>query len=313
MVVNDRRFSNTAVNTTLTSAITSASTSLVVGAATNYPDPPFAISLESELILVGGKSGNTFNTLTRGYDNTVAVSHSSGKTVAHKAVADDFEHRWVDAITDRPYGAYDDEFMDNTTDTVWEEVTPSGTAVWTEYGGLMSCRFGSQDSNDCAGLIRTIGAWAPPIYIHTAVRTMSMNTNYHMAGLLFSDGNTTSSNVVWVMPYTDSTNYYETLSLRSGTFANISTSAYTVSARTGGHGWMHQRLDWVNSNTWKAWYSPDGISWHSAGQVNQSITMTPTHFGVGVSSWGDTSVARIASFEFVRAYESKPAHWEDGT
>ena len=307
-----RRYSNTAAATTLSAGITSGSTSLAVNAATNYPTAPFTIAVESEIVLVGGKSGLTFNTLTRGHDGTVAAAHSSGVNVTHKAIADDFDFKWVDTVTTRPHGSYDDEFMDASIDTDWTEVTPTGTATWTEANGVMSVLFDEQVASDCAGLIRTMGAWAPPIYLHTAVRVMGSREIYLVAGPLFSDGITTTSNVVWQMPFRGASDLV-TASLRSGTFTNVATTLYDASIHGGGAGLLHLRLDWVNTNTWRAWYSPDGVSWTDLGQGNDSTTMTPTHFGLGVSTWEVGVTPKVATFEFMRAYETKPTEWEDGT
>lgn len=88
-----RTYSNIAVATTITGAITAGATSLVVADATGYPAAPFAIVVDSgtaseEVMLVTAKVGATF-TVTRGYDGTTAVGHSAGAAVIHAAIADD--------------------------------------------------------------------------------------------------------------------------------------------------------------------------------------------------------------------------------
>lgn len=58
--------------------------SLVVTSAAGFPVAPFYILIESELILVGAKSGTTFSSLTRGYNGTAAATHADGTAVTLK-------------------------------------------------------------------------------------------------------------------------------------------------------------------------------------------------------------------------------------
>src|SRR5690554_820347 len=84
-----RNYSNTAVATTLAAGIIDSDVSLTVADATGYPDPPFTITIESEVILVGEKDGTMFSSLTRGYDGTTAAAHDAGAAVEHAVVAED--------------------------------------------------------------------------------------------------------------------------------------------------------------------------------------------------------------------------------
>lgn len=88
-----RNYSNTAVETELNGGITNVATSLVVNDATGYPAVPFTIQINDEVILVGAKSGTTFSSLTRGYDNTTGVAHSNNDRVKHVGIAKDFDDR----------------------------------------------------------------------------------------------------------------------------------------------------------------------------------------------------------------------------
>ena len=89
-------FSNTAVATTLSTSISDADTSLTVNSSTGYPAVPFTIAINpgtssEEIIKVAAKSGTTFSSLTRGYDNTTARAHTSGASIKHVAAAEDFD------------------------------------------------------------------------------------------------------------------------------------------------------------------------------------------------------------------------------
>lgn len=94
-----RNYSNIAVETTLSSGINSSVTSLSVVSATGWPASPFILVIdegeaEEELILVGGKSGNTFSSLTRGFGGTSGQAHSGGATIKHVAAAEDLSFIW---------------------------------------------------------------------------------------------------------------------------------------------------------------------------------------------------------------------------
>lgn len=89
-----RNYSNTAVATTLSAAILAGDASLSVTDATGYPDAPFTITVEGEVMLVGAKAGLTFSSLTRAYDGTAAAGHASGAAVTHVGVALDIERAW---------------------------------------------------------------------------------------------------------------------------------------------------------------------------------------------------------------------------
>jgi hypothetical protein len=90
-----RYYSATAQDTTVTSAITSSSTSVVVGATTGFPpNYPFILALDygssaEELVQVTGVSGTTL-TIVRAFNGTSAIAHAVGAVVRHVASAQDF-------------------------------------------------------------------------------------------------------------------------------------------------------------------------------------------------------------------------------
>lgn len=95
-----RQYSNIAVDTTLVSGINDSVTSFVVADATGWPSAPFVAVLEpgtsdEELVLVGGKSGTTFSSITRGYGGSSAVAHNGSDPVKHVIVAEDLSLIWT--------------------------------------------------------------------------------------------------------------------------------------------------------------------------------------------------------------------------
>jgi len=73
----------------LTSDISATDTSFTVttGDGALFPTGNFIVTIENERILVGSRSGDTFSSLTRGYDGTTAASHSAGASVELRIVA----------------------------------------------------------------------------------------------------------------------------------------------------------------------------------------------------------------------------------
>ena len=76
--------------TTVTGSLTDAATSFDVDDATGWPDAtnPFVAVIDrglatEEKILVGARTSVTLSSVTRGYDNTTAVAHSSGAAIEH--------------------------------------------------------------------------------------------------------------------------------------------------------------------------------------------------------------------------------------
>jgi len=96
-MANARNYSNTSVNTTLNGAITNVGTSVVLTSQTGMPTPPFVLSIEpdtvnEELVLVtsGAGTGGSPYVVTRAYDGTAGIAHSSLVTVQHRVSAVDF-------------------------------------------------------------------------------------------------------------------------------------------------------------------------------------------------------------------------------
>lgn len=95
-----RRYSNTAVETTLSASVGSGDTAMAVADATGYPTAPFVVVVEpdtpaEEFMLVGAKSGLTFSTLSRGFDGSVDQPHNAASVVKHVAIASDFGEIWT--------------------------------------------------------------------------------------------------------------------------------------------------------------------------------------------------------------------------
>jgi len=72
----------------LASAISSSDTTLTLqsGGGSLFPNAPFVITIDNEILRVTAKSGDTF-TVTRGYEGTTPASHSTGASVELRVTA----------------------------------------------------------------------------------------------------------------------------------------------------------------------------------------------------------------------------------
>ena len=87
-----RTFSGAVVATLLANSISNSSMTIDVIDGSTFPSPssesPMVISVDrstedEEKILVSTKTSNSFTVMERGYDGTVAKSHSAGAAVDH--------------------------------------------------------------------------------------------------------------------------------------------------------------------------------------------------------------------------------------
>lgn len=296
-----RRYSSVATETTLATGITSASTSLTLANPSGYPVVgPFTIRVSDEAILVGTNTGGVLTDLTRGFDGTFAVAHSTGVIVNHVAVGDDFDNRWLDTRLDRPFLTYDDEFGSSSLDASWSQVTPTGTTVWTQGNGVLSVTTESQVTDDVCALMKSLPV-LPPHTIETAVRVFAGRVNYTMIGLVFSDGISPTSNAVGIWLEINSGGMG--IRQRSGTFtAMTSNDTYTTIEHQGP--WLHMRFKWKGINLFGAEFSSDGVSWISLNFPDIFLVFTPTHAGMMITSWGGTALdSKVGTFEYFRTYQ----------
>jgi len=296
-----RRYSNQAPDTTLTADLLVGAFVASVTTVDGFPPVPFTIEIETEIMQVTLIAGLDL-TVDRAYDGSVAAfTHLSGVTVRHVLTADDFSHRWQDVILDRDHGLFDDEF-DDGDDSAYTKVV-LGTTTWIEANGVYSVIFKDQAADDVSAQLKTISGMAIGSGIQTCVRVMGTDDRAY-AGVVLSSGFTTTSNVVYLFVYSRPGGATLAAGMISGTFTDATTSHFDDDFGAMVGGWIHLRLVWVSISQFRGYFSLDGVSWTDFGVGIQVITGIdpPTHFGVGVSSWG-SSVDKLATFEYLRVWE----------
>jgi len=73
--------------TLLVGAITDTDTVMTVLDGSIFPEPPFLVTVEDEIIEVGARSGNVFSSLLRGQEGTAAASHAAESLVENRMTA----------------------------------------------------------------------------------------------------------------------------------------------------------------------------------------------------------------------------------
>lgn len=206
----------------------------------------------------------------------------------------------------------DDEFFSGgapATPTTPTIQTVSGTATWLEGRNLLSCRFEDQTNGDASAVLYPIASASAPMTIETRLRLTSPYADFPEAGVLFTDGTLATSSLYGTSMF-GSDNAFTTGGVvsRDGTLTALVSNGQFYGGLTNGlaNGTpviIYLRAVWKAANTWQSSVSIDGVSYGNRGLADQTFTMTPTHFGVFVSSGGNT-VEWQASFDYLRVYDA---------
>jgi len=95
--------------TTLVEGLGSTDTSCVVDDVSEFPEPPFTISINAEIILVTeiDETNNILNGMERGQEDTTPASHDTDDVVEHRPTAG-----WFYSVTRFVDEGEDEEFED---------------------------------------------------------------------------------------------------------------------------------------------------------------------------------------------------------
>lgn len=196
-----------------------------------------------------------------------------------------------------------DQFFPGTTPG-GTALTVSGTATWVQGRGRLGVRFDSQSTTDAAVRLWSLTPSAAPVTIETAVEVMLAESGIPHVGLCFTDGVVGTSNCWTALIFTGSVTasfyvYKGTLN----NFGSASTAGANVAVNAMPWGRMHIRSVWTAADTFEPAWSPDGVTWTDFGITADAHTMTPTHFGVLVSTWGGTEKDAV-SVNYLRVNET---------
>lgn len=213
---------------------------------------------------------------------------------------------WMTALNHRVAGEtahVDDDFFGQDSSGDYTEQTVSGTATWSIGRGVQSCVFLNQSSLDVAASLKSITSASAPMTIETAIRFPAVAEDNPGAGLLFTDGTATSSNLVFAHMGNAATFGSGGIKLRTGTLTSYATTSDNLHDDIVATGLVYLRVIWISANTWQASWSMDGNAWINRGIANRSKTMTPTHIGLAVTAETET-LDNMVTYEYLRVYDS---------
>lgn len=215
---------------------------------------------------------------------------------------------WGDSIPsgNAPGGTYDEEFDGASHGLTAVETS---AATYTLTGDALLAK---QTTSDLRGLVKSIDTLTPPVTLTCAMRGMVSNAdaNNYFGGLVFTDSATDGSGTQLGLVFflnTGSLNGF--VSLREYTnWGSFSTQQFGDAMNVFFTPWVHLRLDWVSSDTWRAWWSPNP----SPDTINDdewigrsgdwSRTLTPTHMGLWTNHDNATHES-VFSFDYFRVWD----------
>lgn len=198
-----------------------------------------------------------------------------------------------------------DEFNDETLSGT--ELTVTGTATWAEHAGLLSVLPTNQSSGDIAARIWALPSPSAGMTVEVALEVATFTDADTFAFVGFSDGVVAGSNIATVELRASTTAANNAVGARSGTMTAFTTAVeagpYTM-GRTS-HGPLFLRIQWTGADTFKMMWSTDYVTWLDGGVASFAVTLTPTHYFVGVSTHAGSGASRhAATFEYVRVYNT---------
>ncbi len=188
-------------------------------------------------------------------------------------------------------GEYDDYFTEDK-ESDWTAVAVTGTITWNynsaarlgQNRGVMAV-YEDQSVDDWPSYLKPLSGIAVGDYIQTSVQMVKRpGSEIASALLVLTDGTATSSNMVAWGAEISAAEAGANLAV-TGTLTGPSAFPINETLFDGWPGEVHLRLEYDAANSFIAWWSLNGEDWAQVGAAI-SKTMTPTHGGFAISSYG---------------------------
>jgi hypothetical protein len=283
---------------------TSDPVTFAVTDATKFPTTGnFRVIIDSEILLVTSVSGSNF-TAKRAQEGTTIASHSSGAGITHILTAGSF-YQWLSdrgmiskSLGDhKPLtpGTHDEEF-EGTADTLpsgWSwNTTPSGSdevTVNSRWPSLLTVE-GNGDST--YRLSKTFIPGAIDFGIWFKVYNSPCLTA-DKTDLRFYLRDSARNNGVAVEHYSNGSNVQQVRLLHTvGGTESVLNPGVTLG---GGQGVLYGGMTRTSGNTWRFWYSTDGIAWmfHSTSGDSFTVNFIDIQFGTA-------NIQSLAGIDWIR-------------
>lgn len=298
-------YANNATST-LSGNITSGATSLSVqaGDGAKFPASDFDIVIGTEIIHVGSRSTDTFNSLTRGAQSTTAAAHNNTDPVKHVLTRDALKRlgtvihdtgaqgsRPSASLEGRLYLPNDGSDISRDTGALWQPwgpiypltapidgdfawVNQGGATVSTANGGILLRAPAATGDNL---RIRKKAAPATPYTITVCIRALAFAKQFLGYGLLFRDAGGKVAVFGWSGEGTGLSslvvNKFNSATSFNSQYVAVPTIDQPMFLRIADDG-----TDRICS------VSPDGYNWVVVHQVGRTDFLTATEVGFGINA-----------------------------
>ena len=172
--------------------------------------------------------------------------------------------------------------------------------MWAVKRGQYTTEYDTTTTLDHMVSVKPMTPTTFPVTLESRTTVMAgQDANFPFVGLCFTDGTATSSNIAAKLHGNNNARW------GGGEAGGTITSAdfvnpVQISDRSGV---LYIRIIWTAANTFEGNYSLNGSNWSTFGTGTLSRTMTPTHIGFTVSTYGGTDT-ELAAFDYLRVYET---------
>ncbi len=184
-------------------------------------------------------------------------------------------------------------------------LTVSGSAAWAVGGHQLSSLVSGQTDGDLTAQLWPLTPVSAPVTIQAALSFATVDGEFPLVGIGLSDGVTASDTraMIYVQRSEGGEAEPQTqINHTDGTFTAHANAHWAVEYASESSR-LYLRYIWAAANSFKAYLSPDGVSWTAFGNGAASLTMTPSHFFVSASTWASAAVG-IATFDYLRVTEA---------
>lgn len=224
------------------------------------------------------------------YTDAAILVESAARTAADSALSSDITAAEIRARRSTIYVPFtptgiDDEF-DDASFTGWTAVTPGTQDPTTSEANdnLSIYNPGSQATAGLRAWVKSTTISAGDI-IEMVFRGFGRSQNFNICGLIFADGTTYTAGNQQTFALSTADNALVRHDM-TGYNTFVSGTSYGT-AGVQAFGDVFLRLKYSAANTFIGYTSADGNLWFDV-TGNLSNTLTPTHCGFFVSSWGGT-------------------------
>lgn len=174
-------FASSTLATPATMQVTDVSFTVAAGQGSAFPAQSFLVTIDTEILLIATRSGDVFTIASngRGYDGSIASSHTAGAIVQHSITSYNMNHLWQ-----------------NVSDTFLPDVPPAQNSLSTT--GVPNGAPSVYDTE-----FESIGNWTLYPSVGSSGSTFNIHTDYR-SHLFFNRGHNDNTLYFAYLPFSES-------------------------------------------------------------------------------------------------------------